>query len=225
MASSAKSQANHLRQARARVAELEQRVNDLEGWMREAVWIDPGRMQGTPCLGGHRLPVESVMSFMEGDTGSEEVALIAYPWLTRKQIKLARWYHQRYADSDRTCRWPRPVIHIDPGVSWGRPMVGGAPVGVFERVLAGEDLMDVADDYDITRRQALTACWWLGSHDDDFVDWWSRWADETHAALATADDGDTVCEHIPDPPSMGDGDEDEPVCRPAEDIRVKEGLL
>lgn len=223
VASNAKALKNDLRQARARAAELEKRVEDLEGWMSQAVWIDPGRQQGAPCLGGHRIPVESVIAFVEGDTGSEDVALIAYPQLTREQIKLAVWYHGRYADTDRTCRWPRPVIHIDLAVSWGRPMVGNAPVGVFERVLAGEGLMDVADDYGINRRQALTACWWLGMHDDDFADWWARWADQTHAALATTDDTDTVCAHIPDPPTMCDPDDTG--YRPTEDVHVQGELL
>jgi uncharacterized protein (DUF433 family)/plasmid maintenance system antidote protein VapI len=191
------------REALARAAELEQRVAALERWMSEAVWIDPGRMQGAPCLGGHRIPVSSVMSFLEGETGGEETAMLAYPQLTVEQVRLARWYHDRYAGQDCTCRWPRPVIHVDPAVAFGRPMVAGAPVAsVAGRILAGEPLEEVAEDFGLNRRQALVACWWAGSQDEDFTDWWARWADEAGAALATADDGDTVCQHIPDPPSM-----------------------
>lgn len=126
---------------------------------------------------------------------------------------------------DRTCRWPRPVIHIDPGIEGGRPMVAGAPVvSVAARILAGEPLEDVADDYGINRRQALVACWWSGTHDDDYTDWWARWADQVHAALAAADDTDTVCAHIPDPPAMTD-EPDEPAYRRTEDVPVKKGLL
>lgn len=219
MASSAKTQATRLRQAKARIAELEQRVTDLEGWMRSAVWIDPGRQGGRPCLGGHRLPVSSVMSFL---AESEEMALHAYPHLTVEQIRLARWYHDTYADQDRTCRWPRPVIHTDPGVNGGEPSIGGVPVTVIAgRIAAGEPATDVAADYRLTRREALTACWWCGSTLDDFADWWARWADSASLILGTVSDDDTVCADLPDPPLMGD--DDGPV-RPVENVPTG-GLL
>lgn len=127
--------------------------------------------------------------------------------------------------TDRTCRWPRPVIRIDPAVAFGRPMVAGAPVAsVAGRILAGEPVAEVADDFGLNRRQALVACWWAGSQDDDFADWWARWADEAGSALATADDGDTVCEHIPDPPTIADC-ANEDGYRPVTTINVAGGLL
>lgn len=49
---------------------------DLEGnqILREAVWIDPDRMGGKPCLMGTRFPVSSVIAELAGGTNIKEIA-------------------------------------------------------------------------------------------------------------------------------------------------------
>lgn len=186
MANKAKAQARELRDAQARVAELEERLAELEAYVQAAVWIDPGRQGGVPCLGGHRIPVESIVQILDGDTGSEEAALRFYPQLTREQVQLALWYHDRYADTDRTCRWPRPVIHIDPGIRGGRPAIAGVSCEAYaERVHAGESLDEVADDYGVTREQVLLACWWIATMERQprWAKAWENWGGQAHLSL------------------------------------------
>lgn len=122
----------------------------------------------------------------------------------------------------RICGWSRPVIHTDPAVAGGEPCIDGAPVtAVAGRIAAGEPVADVAADYGITRRQALTACWWCGIALEDFADWWARWADEAALILGSAPDWDTMCVPLADPPLIAD--DDEPV-RPVGDVPTG-GLL
>jgi uncharacterized protein (DUF433 family) len=51
----------------------------------EAVWVNPQRMSGTPCFRGTRVPVQSLIDFLEcGETIDQFLAL--YPGITRQQI-------------------------------------------------------------------------------------------------------------------------------------------
>lgn len=209
MASSAKTLQNRLREERARVASLETELADLRHNLETCIWIDPERKSGQPCIGGHRLPVSCVIGFLEHD--GEQGVFAAYPQLTVEQVRLARWYHDRFADTDRTCRWPRPVIHTDPGVQGGRPCINGVPVATITgRVAVGEPLGEVAADYDLTRREALTACWYQAAYDDGWAGWAQEWIDAAWVGLGTAGDDDTVCEAVPDPPPLMEKDDRAP---------------
>jgi uncharacterized protein (DUF433 family) len=51
----------------------------------ETIWINPGRLSGTPCFRGTRVPVQSLIDFLEaGETLNE--FLVLYPSLTRRQV-------------------------------------------------------------------------------------------------------------------------------------------
>jgi uncharacterized protein (DUF433 family) len=53
--------------------------------LNEAIWVDPGRMSGAPCFRGTRVPVQSLIDFLEGaETIDQFLAL--YPSVTRKQV-------------------------------------------------------------------------------------------------------------------------------------------
>lgn len=116
----------------------------------------------------------------------------------------------------------RPVIHTDPGVQGGRPCINGVPVATIAgRAAAGEPLAEVAADFGLTRREALTACWYQAAYDDDYAGWAQEWIDTAWTVLGTAADHDTVCEAVPDPPPLAD----QPDYRPMPTIAVAGGLL
>ena len=51
----------------------------------EAVWVNPQRMSGAPCFRGTRVPVQSLIDFLEG--GETIDAFISlYPPITRSQV-------------------------------------------------------------------------------------------------------------------------------------------
>jgi len=51
----------------------------------EAVWVDPQRMSGTPCFRGTRVPMQSLIDFLEaGETIDRFLDL--YPSITRDQV-------------------------------------------------------------------------------------------------------------------------------------------
>ena len=51
----------------------------------EAIWVSPQRMSGTPCFRGTRVPVQSLIDFIEGvETIDEFIKL--YPPITREQV-------------------------------------------------------------------------------------------------------------------------------------------
>lgn len=56
------------------------------------VWIHPGVLHGTPCIGGTRIPIETVARIVGGKDGSVDLALASYPHLTRAQVLVACWY-------------------------------------------------------------------------------------------------------------------------------------
>jgi uncharacterized protein (DUF433 family) len=59
----------------------------------QIVWADPGRMSGTPCFRGTRVPVQTLIDHIEGDATLEQF-LEGFPSVTREQaiqfIELAK---------------------------------------------------------------------------------------------------------------------------------------
>ena len=59
----------------------------------EIVWVDPGRMSGEPCFKGTRVPVQTLIDHIEGNSTLDEF-LEGFPSVTRKQavqfIELAK---------------------------------------------------------------------------------------------------------------------------------------
>lgn len=51
----------------------------------EAIWINPARMSGTPCFRGTRVPVQSLIDFLEGGETIDQF-LALYPSITRQQV-------------------------------------------------------------------------------------------------------------------------------------------
>ena len=53
--------------------------------LKEVVWADPARMSGTPCFTGTRVPVQTLLDFLEdGDTIDH--FLEVYPSVSRNQV-------------------------------------------------------------------------------------------------------------------------------------------
>jgi uncharacterized protein (DUF433 family) len=59
----------------------------------QIVWVDPGRMGGTPCFRGTRVPVQTLIDHIEGNATLEQF-LEGFPSVTRGQaiqfIELAK---------------------------------------------------------------------------------------------------------------------------------------
>jgi uncharacterized protein (DUF433 family) len=53
--------------------------------MDEAIWTNPARMSGTPCFRGTRVPVQSLIDFLEGGETIDQF-LVLYPSITRQQV-------------------------------------------------------------------------------------------------------------------------------------------
>ena len=51
----------------------------------QAVWVNPERMSGTPCFRGTRVPVQSLIDFLEGGETIDEF-LKLYQSITRAQV-------------------------------------------------------------------------------------------------------------------------------------------
>ncbi|MGA2738639.1 MAG: DUF433 domain-containing protein [Bryobacteraceae bacterium] len=51
----------------------------------EAIWTNPARMSGTPCFRGTRVPVQSLIDFLEGGETIDQF-LALYPSITRQQV-------------------------------------------------------------------------------------------------------------------------------------------
>jgi uncharacterized protein (DUF433 family) len=51
----------------------------------DAVWVSPQRMSGTPCFRGTRVPIQSLIDFLEvGET--IDAFLNLYPLIAREQV-------------------------------------------------------------------------------------------------------------------------------------------
>ncbi len=58
---------------------------DQKRRLDEAVWVSPQRLSGAPCFRGTRVPVQSLIDFLEsGETVDEFIKL--YPPISREQI-------------------------------------------------------------------------------------------------------------------------------------------
>jgi uncharacterized protein (DUF433 family) len=58
---------------------------DQKNRLDEAVWVSPQRMSGTPCFRGTRVPVQSLIDFLEsGETVDAFIKL--YAPITRDQV-------------------------------------------------------------------------------------------------------------------------------------------
>jgi len=59
----------------------------------QIVWVDPGRMSGSPCFRGTRVPVQTLIDHIEGNATLEQF-LEGFPSVTRDQaiqfIELAK---------------------------------------------------------------------------------------------------------------------------------------
>ena len=53
--------------------------------LHEAIWVNPQRMSGAPCFRGTRVPVQSLIDFLEGGETIDEF-LKLYPPITRQQV-------------------------------------------------------------------------------------------------------------------------------------------
>ncbi len=51
----------------------------------DAVWVSPQRMSGPPCFRGTRVPIQSLIDFLEGGETIDEF-LNLYPPITREQV-------------------------------------------------------------------------------------------------------------------------------------------
>lgn len=78
----------------------------------------------------------------------------------------------------------RPWIILDPAQNFGHPALGRGRVkvsDVLDRLDAGENWRAVADDYNLTRADLLTACWFdarygVGTEPRaDWLDWWEAY--------------------------------------------------
>lgn len=77
----------------------------------------------------------------------------------------------------------RPHVRVDPAINFGRPHIRGisteAIVGPY---VAGEAPEAVCDDYGLTRRELVLACWHEAMHGERPE--WREWAQRIHPALA-----------------------------------------
>lgn len=108
---------------------------------------------------------------------------------------------------------PRDVVAdgtltIHPGYQFGEVCVGLTRVpahAVASCVFAGDNLDDIADGYDLTRLQVLTACWWYVEQaqgqrrrsraEQRLVDAWGDWGSAATGILGGWQKGP-----CPDPP-------------------------
>jgi uncharacterized protein (DUF433 family) len=58
---------------------------DQKSRLDEAIWVSPQRISGAPCFRGTRVPVQSLIDFLEaGETIDEFIKL--YPPISRQQV-------------------------------------------------------------------------------------------------------------------------------------------
>jgi uncharacterized protein (DUF433 family) len=58
---------------------------EQRGRLDEAIWINPRRMSGTPCFRGTRVPIQSLIDFLEGGETIDQF-LELYSSVTRQQV-------------------------------------------------------------------------------------------------------------------------------------------
>lgn len=66
---------------------------DQRAPLNDVVWVDPERLSGTPCFKGTRVPVQTLIDHIEGNSTLEDF-LAGFPSVSRKQaiefIELAK---------------------------------------------------------------------------------------------------------------------------------------
>ena len=67
------------------MAECQDVTAEQKARLDEAIWVDPRRMSGTPCFRGTRVPVQSLIDFLEGGETIDQF-LELYPSVTRQQV-------------------------------------------------------------------------------------------------------------------------------------------
>lgn len=78
----------------------------------------------------------------------------------------------------------RPVIVIDPAMSFGAPQIKGISTeAIAGMVWAGEDFATVADEYGLSRHEVILACWYEGSA-GVYRRQWKSWTNAVFRALA-----------------------------------------
>jgi uncharacterized protein (DUF433 family) len=58
---------------------------DQKSRFHEAIWVSPQRMSGAPCFRGTRVPVQSLIDFLE-DGETIEAFIKLYPLISRDQV-------------------------------------------------------------------------------------------------------------------------------------------
>ena len=58
---------------------------ELKTALDRAVWVDPARMSGAPCFRNTRVPVQSLIDFLEGGETITEF-LTLYPPISRERV-------------------------------------------------------------------------------------------------------------------------------------------
>ena len=58
---------------------------DQKSRLDESIWVDSQRMSGAPCFRGTRVPVQSLIDFLEGGETIDEFIKL-YPPITREQV-------------------------------------------------------------------------------------------------------------------------------------------
>ena len=67
------------------MAYLKDVTSDQKFRLDEAIWVSPNRMSGAPCFRGTRVPVQSLIDFLEGGETIDEFHKL-YPPVKREQI-------------------------------------------------------------------------------------------------------------------------------------------
>lgn len=100
------------------------------------------------------------------------------------------------------CDWPRPVIHVDPAVRFGQPMIRGVSCEAYAGMVAGGEAADVvADEYGVTRAEVLLSCWWMGMEGPPrWRKHWRGWAEGAHREVARGE-----YDKVEDPPEWKSG--------------------
>jgi uncharacterized protein (DUF433 family) len=66
---------------------------ELKALLSDVIWVDPERMSGEPCFKGTRVPVQTLIDHIEGDSTLSDF-LEGFPSVTREQairfIELAK---------------------------------------------------------------------------------------------------------------------------------------
>jgi uncharacterized protein (DUF433 family) len=58
---------------------------EQKGRLDEVIWVSAQRMSGAPCFRGTRVPVQSLIDFLEGGETLDQF-LQLYPSITRQQV-------------------------------------------------------------------------------------------------------------------------------------------